>query len=218
MKTLGIIAGMGPETSAEFYLKIIGKFRKVDKINYPKILMYSVPVPFSLEQGIIQNKKDEKEFLPLLTEAIRILSKESDFIVIPCNTVHILLEDLRKYSRVPLLSITEEVKKVVGNKKVGLLASSKTVKSGIYNSLNLVLPDKQEEIARVICRLLNNKKEEKDRKFLVDLIKDFKKKGCEAVLLGCTDFQLLISSKDSALPLIDSLDILTDACVKKLVQ
>ena len=102
MKAVGIVGGLGPETTAEFYLNLIKKFRQ-NCDTYPLITIDNVDFPFYLEKEIIEESVNEEKILPFLKESIRRLNKVgSDFIVIPCNTVHIFIDELRKESSVKI--------------------------------------------------------------------------------------------------------------------
>ena len=108
MNVFGIIGGLGPESTCNFYLNLCSKFRK-NSNSYPSIVIDNVSFPCKLEREIIQKSKKEEELLPFLKESIRRLNKaQVDFIVIPCNTVHIFIDELRKESSTPILSIIDE--------------------------------------------------------------------------------------------------------------
>lgn len=70
MKTVGIIGGLGPETTSEFYMELILGSQKLDKSNRPPILIYSVPISYDTEEKAIKTGViDSKEYLSLLTDA-----------------------------------------------------------------------------------------------------------------------------------------------------
>jgi len=224
MKKLGIIGGLGPETSCKFCLNINNKFRTETNCQ-PDIVLENLPISNTAERKII-NGSLGKEHFKLLMNAVKRLNNHSvDFIVIPCNTVHVFIEKLRKTSNQPILSIIEESVKECKRrkfKKVALLASAKTVNEKLHENelekenIKLVLPSKedQKEISKIIIRIIHNKTTNKDKQVLSNIINKFKIDGAEAVILGCTDLPFLI--KESCLPLVDSLEVLENAVVKKL--
>ena len=187
--------------------------------------MENVPMPLKLERDIIKGKVSNQVFNILAKAVINLNKAEADFIVIPCNTVHVFIKGLRSLSNKPILSIIEECAeecKRINIKKVGLLATTTTINQNLHKkeldkiSINLVLPKNQSSISRVILNILNNKADEEDKKVLVDSINDMKNNGAEAVILGCTDLNILINENDSPLPLIDTIKILEDKAVKLL--
>ncbi len=129
MRTVGIIGGLGPKATSELYFKIIEKSKKINKINYPPIVIYSVPLSYKLEREIVNFGRDEAPLFDLLAEGVERLEKSGvDFITMPCNTAHFFIEKLRKIISLPILSIVDETVKEVKNqefKKVGILATKK---------------------------------------------------------------------------------------------
>jgi aspartate racemase len=174
--------------------------------------MENVPMPISLEQEFIQGNASEKVF-PLLKQAVMNL-KSADIITIPCNSVHVFIERLRKISS-NILSITEETAKECnsrGFKKVGILATKTTVQKNLHKkelgkfNVELIVPTKkeQETVNQTIINLLRGI--QKDDSDLQKIISSLKNNGAEAIILGCTDLQLIV--KNSSLPVIDTLNVL----------
>jgi len=219
MKTLGIIGGYGPETTAEFYLKLIALSRK-NAQNYPSILIYNPSIPFELEKAMAGEGRDEAKMLPILINAAKKLEQSgADFIVIPCNTVHIFIEDIRKSVNVPVLSIIEETVSEIKKqnfRKIGLLATTSTIRNKLYqtplehNGIELIVPKdtNQQLIGEIIPRILASHILADDKESLLQIINTFKNEGAEAVVLACTDLPLLIAKTKSNLALIDTLQVL----------
>jgi len=227
MKRLGIIGGLGPETGCNFCLSINNQFR--EKTNcQPDIVLENLPVSAEAEARII-NGEPGTEHLELLSKAVRRMNQaEVDLIVIPCNTVHVFMEELRKASKKPILSIIEETVKACCKaevKKIGLLASGKTIKEKLYarafqsHSIEMITPEKQEQlkINKVIIRILNNQAIEQDKQFLISLVNKMKLNKAESIVLGCTDLPLLIKQEDVEIPLISTLACLENAVLKELL-
>ena len=227
-KRLGIIGGLGSETSCSFCLSVNNKVRGLTGCQ-PDIVMENLPVSIEAETKIIRAELNEDHF-NLLTKAVKRLNRaEVDFIVVPCNTVHTFLEQLRSISEVPILSIIEEtVRECVKKsfKKVALLASTKTVKEELFlkelekETIGLELPSLEDQllVTEIILKILAGEADKKDKEFLLRLILEFKQRGAEAVILGCTDLPLLITSEDCDLPLINSCQALENASIRCLVE
>jgi len=228
MKSVGIIGGLGPETTSEFYMKLIKLFRENCKY-YPRIIIDSISFPFSIEDEIIRESKNEHKILPYLKDSINRLNKaEVDFIVIPCNTVHIFIDELREISKVPIVSILDETIKILkleGYKKIGLLATTKTIDSKLYetplkeNGIDVIIPEKvnQDIVAKIILKILDDTVGEEDKKVLIKIIDNLLKRDSECIVLGCTDFQLILNQSDLKSEVIDTTDVLVSATFNRLL-
>ncbi len=227
MKRVGIIGGLGPDTTAQFYLDIIRKHRYYGGKGYPEISIYSVPLLFCVEEEIVKNSVNEEKLLPYLHKAVHSLEKNVDFIAIPCNTAHIYIDELRHLTKIPIISMVEETAVAVrsaGLDNIGILATAKTVESNLYGKvfenmgLRLITPDPSETriTTEVIYNLLMGSKDASEKEKLKQVMRGLKEKGADALILGCTDLQLILDESDFDLPVFDSYSILTDAVIKRL--
>src|SRR5690242_5620489 len=136
MKTIGIIGGLGPETTSEFYLELIFLYRQLNKTSYPPILINSIPLPFDIEKDAIAYGIGEERCLSYLIDAAKKLEKAgADFLVLPCNSLHKYIQHIRKAVKIPVLSILEETAKFLKAqevKKVGIIATPITIKNELY--------------------------------------------------------------------------------------
>jgi aspartate racemase len=123
-----------------------------------------------------------------------------------------------------VLNIVEETCRYIkekGFKMVALLATRKTIREKLYerylNGIELLTPDDKEleRITRIILNILAGRKKRDDKKYLEYLIKRYRKKGVEAVILGCTELPLILRRKREV---IDSLQILAEAVVRECVK
>src|SRR3989338_2596440 len=128
MKIIGILGGTGPVATENLYRRIIEicqkKYNAVQDSDYPPILLVSFPLSGTNETGI---SDESLAFLDFKYSIDKLIKGGSEFIIIPCNTVHHLLERLRKDINVPILSMTEAITKEVLKakaKNVGILSSA----------------------------------------------------------------------------------------------
>jgi len=229
MKTVGIIGGLGPETTAKFYLEVIRLCLAKDQFQRPPILIWSVPLPYQIEKETIIQTKSEERNIPYLVEAAKKLEKSgADFLVMPCNTLHLFIEEIRKAVSIPVLSIIEETVNFLKNKnvkRVGLLATSITINHNLYsrklseNGIKEIIPDQKEQINlnQIIHRIVMNRYSDKDKKTLDDIIDNFSKKGLKIIILACTDLQILVSNH-SDIEIYDTMEILAEATVQKIIS
>ena len=224
-KTLGIIGGLGPETTANFYLEVVFACSKISE-KRPQILISNVAVPLKIESEIIKEAKNENNILPFLINAVKLLEKGgANFIVIPCNTVHIFIEEIRQSVNIPVLSIIEETSNFLRKQKikeVGLLATAATIKNKLFdenlkqNGINIKTPDNlnQLKMGTIINHLVNNKHNKKDKKELLKIINEFKVKN---IILACTDLQIL-NPKSNGVKIFDTMHILAKAAIREQLK
>lgn len=228
MKTVGIIGGLGPETTSEFYLELIFSCKQLNKIGYPPILIDSIPLLFDVEKDAIADGIGEERILPLLLAAAKNLEQVgADFLVLPCNSLHKFIKDIRKAVKIPVLSILEETTKFLKQQKinkVGIVATPITIKNKLYekplkeSGIAMVAPDnlQQAKIGKLILNLTSNRYDNKDRDMLLKVILSLGKKKVKNIILACTDLQLLIP-KQNNIKIYDTMKILLDATVKKII-
>ena len=229
MKTVGIIGGLGPETTSEFYLDVVFSCQKRGRGNRPHIIIASVPLPYAIEEEAILNGKGIEKISPfLINEAKRLEAAGADFIVMPCNSLHVFIEDIRDSVHIPVLSIVEETVRFLKNnglRKVGILSTSATIKNSLYedafrkNKISYETPDdlQQAKLGKFILDLVNGQQNNRDREELIRIVNGFETKGVDCVLLACTDLQLLIP-KHPKLKIFDTMKIFADVTAEELLK
>ena len=132
-KIVGVIGGMGPLATSDLFNKII-KYTDANKDSehIHIIIDNNTSIPdrskFILENG-------ESPLNEIVSSAKKLENAGVDFIIIPCNTSHSLYDEIAKRINTPIINMIDEVAKELEKlniKKVGLLATTGTIKSGIY--------------------------------------------------------------------------------------
>jgi aspartate racemase len=225
IKTLGIIGGLGPETTARFYMEVVFACSKISG-RRPQILISNVAVPLSVEKELITEAKNEKNILPFLLNATKQLEKGgASFIVIPCNTVHIFIEEIRKSVNIPVLSIIEETSNFLRREKVkevGVFATTATIKNKLFDEklnmcgIEMVTPKdiNQARMGAIINRLVSNQQTKNDKDEFLKIIEDTNVKNA---ILACTDLQIL-DPKIDEVKIFDTMDILAKAAVREILK
>ena len=229
MKTVGIIGGVGPKTTAEFYLELISIAQEKEKTVRPSILMYSVPLLYAIEKDSILNATGEERNIPYLVEAAKILEKGgADFVVMPCNTLHAFIDDIRQGIKIPALSIVEETVSFLKNKDVshiGLISTASTRRNKLYENAfkeadiiyEVPTDFQQEQINLIIHNLVMDDIVNNDRDVLEDIIQSFVDRNVGDVVLACTDLQLLKPTHET-IKVYDTMKILADATVDQILK
>lgn len=229
MKTVGIIGGLGPETTANFYLEVVfSSFEKNDEAR-PPMLIWNVPLPYKIEEDFITKSEGQEKYIPYLVDAAKRLEQGgADFIVIPCNSVHIFVDEVRNSVNIPVLSIVEETVEYLKKERVtrvGILATSATIRRQLYedklgkNGIATLYPndDDQSRMGDIINNLVHSQHTETDKKELLKIIDRFLSSGIKTIILACTDLQLLIPHHDAA-NIYDTMEILAQATVRKILE
>jgi len=224
-KAIGILGGMGPEASGYLYKLLIDlsikHFGAKNNDDFPEVIIHSIPVP-----DFISSNKKRGEALQMLLERVKQLNKLNiSCLSIACNTAHVLLDDLRKNSDVPFVSMIDEVVEIVNDsnhKTVGLLGTPSTIRYQLYqkaleaNEISTIIPNtKQIKILeRVIRNVLAGKLLKQDTQMLTKIADTLKEKGVEGIILGCTELPLVFPSRYS-LPVYNSVEILALALLRR---
>jgi aspartate racemase len=217
----GIIGGIGPVSTVDYYNGIIANCLNAGK-SYPELVINSIDMNRMCSYF---EKEDYNNVLSVIVSALYNLKEAgADYAAIASNTPHIIFDEIKKYSPLPLVSIVEQTCKYIadkGYKKVLFLGTAFTMKSGLYaKSLKkfgiatiIPRPDDIETIHGLIFPNLENGiviAEDKAKMIAVSekYIKEF---NIEAVILGCTEIPLMIKEGDMSVPVINTTQIHIDA-------
>ncbi|MBU1472649.1 amino acid racemase [Patescibacteria group bacterium] len=228
MKTVGIIGGFGPESTAKFQLAIVDLCAAQKQRTRPPILMWNTPIPMKIEEDLILKGKSADKFLPfLLSAAKRLETAGSDFLVLPCNTLHVFINEIRSAVSIPVLNIVDETAiSLKENRvdKIGLIGTKLTIKSNMHTNklrslgIDTILPSKkvQKRIDMIIHNILNQKNIVKTKKELENIATTFKARDIDHILLACTDLQLCFKNIPG-ITIHDTMKVLAQAAVREII-
>ncbi|MDP8207908.1 MAG: aspartate/glutamate racemase family protein [Candidatus Electryonea clarkiae] len=223
-KTIGILGGMSPESTVEYYRHIIRSHISANKDhNYPEIIIYSVsfePITHMAEEGRWGDVAAQ------LGKSARKLEKAgADFIVIATNTMHLVYNELQEAVSIPILNLLDIVAAEVksrGISRIGVLGTHFTMQLNLYNEsmkrqdIQVITPlnEDMEYVNKVIYEeLIEGRFEDSSRIGFAGVINRLRTLGAQGVILGCTEIPLLISEKDSSLPVFDTARIHAEAAL-----
>lgn len=229
MRSVGVIGGLGPETTSEFYLNVIFQCQEKDDTKRPSIVIANVPLPFEIERDLIATNTGKERYIPYLqTEAKRLENSQVDFIVMPCNSLHVFIDEIRSAVTVPVLSIVEETVEYIKQKSyknVGLISTSATVLNKVYEqqfqaeNINFITPNdlQHAKMDQIIQRLINGQHLNKDREEILAVAESLRMRQADCIALACTDLQLLLPSSNE-IPMFDTMEILANATVREILR
>jgi aspartate racemase len=226
MKKIGVIGGVGPESTIVYYKLIIEKFRKkFNTKDTPSLLINSINVMHMA--GLIANNQI-KPLIEFLTLELRTLEHAGvTHGAISANTPHLVFDEVQAQTPIKLVSIVEETCKFVksnGTTRVLLLGTKATMSAGFYNKVavkyNLEVitpdPDQQEYIhEKYLNELLFNDIRPDTKKELISIVRKVQiNSNVQGLILGGTELPLILSTSDfDDLHVYDSAAIHTDAIV-----
>jgi len=214
-KRIGIIGGLGPDSTLEYYRGIINLFRSHQMtIDYPEILIYSV----NLSEFVKLIKGKEEVLIRWFLEKIEILNKANvDIIAIASNTPHILLDKLRAQSPIQIISIVEETLKYIKTlniRKVGLIGTKTTMGTDLYHKpffeqgIEVFVPgeDEQETIHnKIFSELEIGLRKESTHELILGYIRDLiVRHQIEGLILGCTELPIMFPKDELGIPFINT--------------
>ena len=216
-KLLGVLGGLGP-MSTVYFCELLGRHTKAarDSDHIDMIVSSRATTPDRTAFILGQSKEDP---LPvMLEEAERLERAGADLIVIPCNTAHYFYNGIRGGCGVPILNIIEETVGHllhIGVSSFGLLATEGTVYSGAYQrqceekGIRCILPTKEEQaiLTSVIYDGIKQNRPVDKQKFL-EVSESLSRRGCQRLVLGCTELSLLKKDGLCEEIFIDSLEVL----------
>lgn len=225
-KIIGIIGGMGPKATIDLYSKILDATKIEKEQDHFKVIIYSNPKIPDRTKAILGLGESP---LNALIETGKALEKLGvDVACIPCITAHYFIDDVQKELSYPILNALEELNKYIKTnfpdvKNIGVLATTGTVKSGLYNKyfadFNIIYPSDETQNQCVMEAIYgkegikNGDLSDKPLNLLKNASEELIEKGAEIIISGCTEVILVLKPHHIIKPLIDPMDILAKAVV-----
>lgn len=223
-KRIGILGGMSPESTAEYYRHITHAYTdRFGDFSFPEIIIYSV----NFQLYVDWPKGDRWDLVAKgLSQAAQSLEAAgADFIIIATNTMHLVFDQVQANVNIPVLSLLDAVGETIlarGLKTVGLLGTKFTVEKTFYHQalarkgISVLVPeaDQRSYVDNVIYNELTAGQIKDDsRSGLVTIINRLAERGAEGVVLGCTEIPLLVHEDDVEVPLLDTTAIHAEAAL-----
>ena len=227
MKKIGIIGGLGPEATIDYYKEIINAFKnEKGDLNYPEIIIYSVNMSEFL--SLMKEKKYDKVTTLLLEKIEGLKRAGAEFAVLSANTPHLLFDRIKEKCGIPMISIVEaacneSLKR--GYKRTGLLGTGFTMEASFFTDIfknqgiDVITPDKEDRDLinhRLFSEIELGIFKYDTRLMLVGIIeKMVQEQHIDSLILGCTEFPLILKESSYAgIPMLNTTKIHVDAIVK----
>ena len=217
MKPIGLIGGIGPESTIDYYRAMIAAYRERQPDgSYPPIVISSVDVS-SMLGALMRNQLAEVADL-LVAEVERLEAAGAGCAAIAANSPHIVFDEVQRRSPLPLVSIVQATSQEamrLGHKRLGLFGTRFTMQGRFYENpfalraLTLVLPDETEQAYihdKYMTELVQGILRPETRDGLLAIVAQMKaREGIDAVILGGTELPLVLRDPTASdIPLIDT--------------
>lgn len=220
---LGILGGLGPMASAYFY-EMITEHTKAERDQDHIDILLSSRASTPDRTDYIMGRSTESPLPIMIKDAKYLESCKVSAIVIPCNTAHYFIDEIRRSVSIPMPSIiTETVHHIKQNgiKKAGILATEGTVKTNSYQlecdsqgvEWEIPSPEMQAKVSDLIYKCVKTGKKV-EREAFYEVVNDLFDKGCETVILGCTELSVINRDLGGDPRLTDSLEVLAYTAIK----
>lgn len=231
MKTVGIIGGIGPESTIEYYRLIVDSYREQKRDgSYPLIIINSIDLK-KIVDLITANKLAELT-THLLEEVRRLERAGADFGALAANTPHVVFDVLRQQAPIPLISIVEATCQSAlaqGLKRVGLFGTRFTMQGHFYRDvfnqagITIVTPTLREQDYihdKYMGELVNGIFLPETRKDLLTIAERLKThESIEGLILGGTELPLILHDvKDEGIPFLDTTRLHVEQLVAQLLS
>ncbi|HBA89218.1 MAG TPA: aspartate racemase [Geobacter sp.] len=225
MKTIGIVGGVGPESTVDYYQRIIKAFHVPGSLAAPEIIIYSVNLEEVLD---LVGKREWNHLIYLLGAKIKSLHKAgAEFAVISANTPHVVFDEVQAKSPIPLISIvtaTLDKAKELGVKKVGLLGTRFTMEENFFSppfaasGISVVVPNPADQ-AYIHQKLIDEIElgvfKDETREGLLAIVKRMMETDAiDAVILGCTELPLILQRDEFGIPFLNTTAIHVESMVR----
>jgi aspartate racemase len=231
MKTLGIIGGLGPESTLDYYQRIIALYReRTGDGHYPEFVVVNVDLRKGLDFMDANNLSGMADYL---LEGIGKLARAgADFGLISANTPHIVFDDVAPGSPIPLISIVEATHAVARAqklKRLALFGTRYTMRANFYqkvfsrDEIELFVPEVEDQDylhEKYFGELVSGKFLPETRAGLLAIVDRMKAKSeIDGVILGGTELPLILSGPDhSGIPFLDTTKIHCEAAVDQILS
>jgi len=224
MKKIGLVGGLGPESTIDYYRGILNSFKDNGGKDIPEIILYSANVTYLL--NLIAGQKWTELVNYLVDILFNLKSAGAEFGFISANTPHIVFNEVAAKSPLPLISIVEETYKISKSldiKNIGLIGTKFTMENSFYQEvfskgkIQVLVPNNEDQEYihnKLMMEIVYGILKDETRDGFLSIIQSMKeKKQIEGIILGCTEFPLLLKNNAFGIPFLNTTAIHIDSIV-----
>jgi aspartate racemase len=231
MKVLGVIGGLGPESTIDYYGKIIALYRQCARDgSYPQFIINSINLKKGLDFIDANNLAGMADYL--VDEIVKLARAGATFGLISANTPHIVFDEVASRSSIPLISIVEATcaaAKVRRLKRLALFGTRYTMQGTFYpkvfsrEGIGLLVPDLGDQTYihdKYLNELVPGRFLQETRAGLLAIVDRMKEKSdIDGVILAGTELPLILrDSEHNGTPVLDTTEIHCEAAVTEMLS
>ncbi|HYH76642.1 MAG TPA: amino acid racemase [Arthrobacter sp.] len=226
---MGILGGMGPMATADFYLKLVLATPAAIDQEHLQVFIWSDPTIPDRSEALLAHGADPT---PALIAGAKLLEQSgAGMLAVPCNTAHAFLKSVQAEVGIPIIHMIEETANYVGSlipevRCVGLLSTTGTQRAGLYQEwleqkgITVLSPaaDSQEKLVMPAIRAVKAGQSNFAVKAgLMMAARELVAAGAQAIIGGCTEIPVGLEAGDIDVPFVDPARILAESVVRRAV-
>lgn len=223
-KKLGVIGGMGPQATIQFYQRIVDLTdAHADQEHLPMLILNDTEMPD--RTAALLSGDREPVYRRLLSDARTLEAWGAGAIAVTCNTAHAFLPPIRDRLRAPVIHMIDETARAVaalGCRRVGILGTDGTLRTGLYHAALAQRgvealsppPEAQKEVMALIYEEVKKGRRGSEKRFAV-ADRALREMGCERIILACTELSAYRDWHGLDGFYVDAMDVLARRCVEE---
>jgi aspartate racemase len=231
MKRLGMIGGTGPESTIEYYKRLIAAYRaRNPEGRAPSMIINSIDNKNLVDWFTSNELGRVTDFLA--AEIERLARAGADFALIAANTPHLVFDELQRRVKIPMLSIVEatcDAAAAIGLRRLALFGTRFTMQASLFpeifarRGITIVVPNEEEQAfihAKYMGELFVGKILDETRAALIEIAASMRQRDhVDGLILGGTELSLILREPTAAgLPVLDTTQIHVEAAVEWMLR
>lgn len=220
-RVIGVLGGMGPEATASFYMKIIKETEVSKDQDHLRTIIDSNPKIPDRTQAILNDGPSPVS--KMIETANNLKVAGASVVVMPCITAHYFYDAIQKEVDIPMHHVLKGLNKYLDEKypdvkKIGVLSTTATKKTQLFQthikSKETVFPGEHEQEHKVMEAIYGEKgiKQGNTGDYPQSLLVEtaerlINEEGCELIIGGCTEVELVLNSSNLSVPFIDPMRV-----------
>lgn len=223
-KHIGIVA-ISPEGSALCYRDIFRyASRRLGDRGHPVVTLHNAPLAEYVSAAL---RNDWHAVGEILVSSAKVLAAAgAEFCIVPDNLIQFGIHLTEGRTPIPFLTMTDLVAEAIeadGRKSVGLIGTKLVMLGSTYQTVlgmrgvrvEIPSPAEADDLDAIIFReLLFGIVQTESRERIIRLLKGMADRGCEGVILGCSEAPLVVTAENSPLPVYDATALLAEGAVR----